>query len=132
MVCNFSKVAFYIFGLPIHWYSLAYIFGILLAMVLTEQLAKKIKSEITKEQIESFLNYAIIGIIVGGRLGHVLFYELEDYLANPIEILKIWQGGMSFYGGFLGVSAAFYIFCRKNIRIYTFSFFFYYSKFTKY
>lgn len=114
MVCNFSKVAFYIFGLPIHWYSLAYIFGILLAMVLTEQLAKKIKSEITKEQIESFLNYAIIGIIVGGRLGHVLFYELEDYLANPIEILKIWQGGMSFYGGFLGVSAAFYIFCRKN------------------
>ena len=113
MVCDFSRVAFYFFGLPIHWYSLAYIFGLLAALYLTKKLSKKSGSEISEEHIELFLNYAIIGIIIGGRLGHVLFYEFDIYAANPIEIFKVWEGGMSFFGGFLGVAAAFYVFCKK-------------------
>ncbi|MDR3187142.1 MAG: prolipoprotein diacylglyceryl transferase [Holosporaceae bacterium] len=114
MVFNFSKVAFSLFGFPVHWYSLAYIFGIVVALKLTTILARKSCSVISGPQLEDFVGFAVIGIIVGGRLGHVLFYDSDYYFAHPMEIFKIWKGGMSFYGGFLGIIAAAYWFCAKR------------------
>ena len=135
MVCNFSPIAFSVFGFPVHWYSLAYIFGIIFAFELTKHLGKRIAQwqEIdnpdafslkipSKNDLEEFLNYAVIGIVVGGRLGHVLFYDFDYYFAYPMEILRVWKGGMSFFGGFLGSISAAAIFCwRKNINFWNFA-----------
>ena len=114
MICDFSPVAFQIFGFSIHWYSFAYIFGLLIAVKLTEFLA--VRSEQSEHLMfaRDFLNYAIIGIVVGGRLGHVLFYGLQYYTENYFEILKVWKGGMSFFGGFVGVVFVTYVYCRKQ------------------
>lgn len=142
MVCDFSPVAFHAFGFPIHWYSLAYIFGILSALFLARHLCAKVKdwaasadpaysarfSSIKDFQIpseadlENFLSYAIIGIILGGRLGHVLFYDFEYYSTHPMEILRVWKGGMSFFGGFIGsVSFAALFCCIKRINFWRFA-----------
>ncbi|GHT97363.1 prolipoprotein diacylglyceryl transferase [Alphaproteobacteria bacterium] len=118
MVCNFSNVAFSIFGFPVHWYSLAYIFGILFSVYLTNRLAKDLYADLTKDLIDTFINYAIIGIVVGGRLGHVLFYDFQYYSEHLEEILKIWKGGMSFFGGCIGTVLMAYLFCRKHKLIF--------------
>jgi phosphatidylglycerol:prolipoprotein diacylglycerol transferase len=112
--CNFSNIAFSVFGLPIHWYSLAYIFGIIIALKLSVFFSKRFGSNITPRMLDDFVSVAIFGIILGGRLGHVLFYDLSYYLNSPAEIFKVWKGGMSFYGGFLGVIIAAFLFCRKH------------------
>lgn len=114
MICDFSPIAFSVFGFGIHWYSLAYIFGLILALQLTIRLSIKFRSGFSKETINDFVSYAIGGIIIGGRLGHVLFYDWQYYSSYPLEIIKVWKGGMSFYGGFLGVIIATIIFCRKK------------------
>ncbi|MDR1361639.1 MAG: prolipoprotein diacylglyceryl transferase [Holosporaceae bacterium] len=114
MVCDFSNVAFYVVGYPIHWYSLAYIFGLLAAAFLTNLLATESGQALPRHFINEFIDYAIVGIILGGRFGHVLIYDFDYYTANPSEILKIWKGGMSFYGGFAGVLMAAHLFCRKR------------------
>lgn len=114
MVCDFSNVAFYVFGFPIHWYSLAYIFGIIFALKLTEFLIKKVQPEIDVKILDEFVGTIVFGIIIGGRLGHVLFYDFDFYQMNPIEIFKIWKGGMSFFGGFLGIAFAAFLFCKKH------------------
>jgi phosphatidylglycerol:prolipoprotein diacylglycerol transferase len=114
MVLDFSNVAFSLFGFSVHWYSLAYIFGILIALKLTTFFARKSNSAISAIQLEDFVGIAVGGIIVGGRLGHVFFYDPDFYLVRPMEIFKIWKGGMSFYGGFLGILAVAYWFCAKQ------------------
>ncbi len=114
MVCNFSPIAFRVFGFPVHWYSFAYIFGIIFAFKLTEFLMKKSKYDIDLKLLDDFVGMIVMGIILGGRVGHVLFYDFDFYLHNPLEILKIWKGGMSFFGGFLGIVAATYWFCKKH------------------
>lgn len=117
MYCDFSPVAFKIFGFSVYWYSLAYIFGILSAFKMTKCLEKRSRVFSSKKidnYLEDFLNYVIVGIILGGRVGHVLFYEYNYYIENYCEILKVWKGGMSFFGGFLGVVITTYIFCRKR------------------
>ncbi|MDR2107124.1 MAG: prolipoprotein diacylglyceryl transferase [Holosporaceae bacterium] len=114
MVCNFSKVAFSVFGLPIHWYSLAYISGIIVALKLAIFFSKRYKIRLEKSFFDDFTGVAVAGIIIGGRLGHVFFYDWDYYSTFPIEIFKIWKGGMSFYGGFAGVAAAAVLFCGKR------------------
>jgi phosphatidylglycerol:prolipoprotein diacylglycerol transferase len=117
MVCDFSGIAFYAFGFPIHWYSLAYIFGLVIALKLTEffgTISGASDQKNFKVNQNNFLNYAIIGIIVGGRLGHVLFYDFGYFSTHCTEILKIWKGGMSFFGGFTGVVCSAYLFCKKQ------------------
>lgn len=114
MICNFSPIAFSVFGFGIHWYSLAYIFGLILALQLTTRLSVKFGNVFPKETINDFISYAIGGIIIGGRLGYVFFYDWQYYSSYPLEIFKVWKGGMSFYGGFLGVIIATIIFCRKK------------------
>ncbi len=114
MICDFSNVAFYIFGLPIYWYSLAYIFGIIIALKLTAFFMKKSNNLYELKYLDDFIGSIVIGIILGGRLGHVLFYDFDFYWNHPIEIIKIWKGGMSFFGGFIGVVISTFLFCRKR------------------
>jgi phosphatidylglycerol:prolipoprotein diacylglycerol transferase len=114
LVCNFSNVAFSIFGFPVHWYSLAYIFGVSIALKLTVFFSRQTEHKIPPTLPDEFVGPAICGIIFGGRLGHILFYDFDYYTRFPLEIFKIWRGGMSFYGGFIGVVAATYWFCKKH------------------
>ena len=112
LINNFNPVAFEIFFIKIHWYSLAYIFGIICGWIYIKKIL--IKNNIHKIYIDDLITYLIIGIIVGGRLGYVLIYNLKFFLKNPSEIIMIWQGGMSFHGGLIGIIIATIIFCKKN------------------
>jgi len=109
---NFDPVAIQIFSIEIRWYSLAYIFGILLGWLYCKKLL--IQDKNTSKLFDDLISYLIIGIILGGRLGYVIFYNAEYYLNNFFEILMIWQGGMSFHGGLVGVIVATIIFCKKH------------------
>ena len=109
---NFDPVAIQILSIEIRWYSLAYIAGILLGWILSKKFF--ISDPKLKDQFDDFLGYLIIGIIIGGRLGYVFFYNFNYYSNNLIEILKIWQGGMSFHGGLIGVIVVSIWFSKKN------------------
>lgn len=109
---NLSPIAFQIYSFEIRWYSLAYILGIILGWFYCKK--RLIKDEKIYNLFDDYITYLIIGIILGGRLGYVLFYNLNYYLENPIEIIMIWNGGMSFHGGLIGVIISTIIFCRKN------------------
>ncbi|MBO7453913.1 MAG: prolipoprotein diacylglyceryl transferase [Alphaproteobacteria bacterium] len=126
MVCDFSPVAFHVFGFPVHWYSFAYIFGIIFAFKLTEFLMKKSEYDMDLKLLDDFVGVVVLGIILGGRLGHVLFYDPGFYRSDPLEIFKIWKGGMSFFGGFIGIVLATYWFCKKH-HLNFLSFFDYWS-----
>ncbi len=109
---NFDPVAFQIFSLEIRWYSLAYIIGILMGWILSKKIF--ISDEEIREKFDDYLTYLILGIIIGGRLGYVIFYNFNYYIDNLIDILKVWQGGMSFHGGLLGVVLSSILFAKKN------------------
>ena len=108
---NFDPVAFQIFSLEIRWYSLAYIIGITLGWLYCKK--KLIKDSYIFQLFDDFITYLIIGIILGGRLGYTLFYNLKYYLDNPIEILMVWNGGMSFHGALIGIIIASILFSKK-------------------
>ena len=109
---NFDPVAFEIFSLSIRWYSLAYIFGIIFGWIYCKKIL--IRNHIILKLFEDYISYLIIGIIIGGRLGYVIFYNFPYFLSNPIEIFMIWNGGMSFHGGLIGVIIFSYLFSKKN------------------
>jgi len=117
---NIDPVAIHLGPLAIRWYSLAYIAGILLGWwVVAKEHARKPIPGLTKKALDDMVMWAVIGIVVGGRLGHVLFYDPDYFLQHPVEIFYVWQGGMSFHGGLLGFAAAFFLFCRKyHIRFW--------------
>jgi len=102
--------------LEIRWYSLAYIFGIFLGFYYAKYLIKRFwyKENINVQVLDNFLIYLILGIILGGRSGYILFYNFNYYYQNPLEILFLWRGGMSFHGGVIGVLIASLIFAKKN------------------
>ena len=109
---NFDPVAFQIMSFEIKWYSLAYILGIVIGWILCKKIF--IKNSDINEKFDDHIAYLIIGVILGGRIGYVIFYNFSYYLDNIFDIFKIWQGGMSFHGGLLGVIASSYIFAKKN------------------
>ena len=109
---NFDPVAFQVLSIEIRWYSLAYIVGILIGWILSKKLF--ISDQSIKEKFDDFITYVIVGIIIGGRLGYVLFYNYSYYADNLLAIFKIWQGGMSFHGGLIGVVIASIWFSKKN------------------
>ncbi len=109
---NFDPVAIQIFSIEIRWYSLAYIFGILLGWGLSKRIF--ITDFELKEKFDDFITYLILGIIIGGRLGYILFYNPVYYLNNTTSIFKIWEGGMSFHGGLIGVIIVSFWFAKKN------------------
>ena len=109
---NFDPVAFQIFSLSIRWYSLAYIVGISLGWLYCKK--RLIKDQRILDIFDDYITYLIIGIILGGRIGYALFYNFGYYLNKPIEILMVWNGGMSFHGGVIGVIIASKLFSNKH------------------
>ncbi len=109
---NFDPVAFSIFSLDFRWYSLAYIFGILAGWVMAKKFL--LNTDEIKVKFDDYISFLILGIILGGRLGYVIFYNFDYYSNNVLEIFKIWEGGMSFHGGLLGVILASIWFAKKN------------------
>jgi|TARA_B100000787_G_scaffold78608_1_gene57888 phosphatidylglycerol:prolipoprotein diacylglycerol transferase len=109
---NFDPVAFQIFSLEIRWYSLAYILGIVLGWF---YIKRKLKNDQKLLLLfDDLIGYLIIGIILGGRLGYVLFYNPEYYIKNLFEIVMVWNGGMSFHGGLIGVIFVAVMFGKKH------------------
>ena len=108
---NLNPVAFQIFSFEIRWYSLAYIFGILIGWLYCKK--KLINDDKLNGLFDDLLSYLILGIIIGGRIGYVLFYNPKYYLENFSEIFMIWSGGMSFHGGLLGVIITTLLFGKK-------------------
>jgi len=116
---SFDPVAIAIGPIAIRWYALAYIVGIVLGWIYARSLLKSEKlwggpAPITLPQIDDFILWVTLGIIVGGRTGYVLFYNPAFFIQNPVEIFQLWHGGMSFHGGFLGCVAAVMLFALKN------------------
>ena len=105
---NFDPVALEIFSLSVRWYSLAYIFGIIFGWIYCKKIL--IKENLISKLFEDYISYLIIGIIIGGRLGYIIFYNFTYFLKNPIEIFMIWNGGMSFHGGLIGIIIASFLF----------------------
>jgi len=114
-----------IFGIgpfPIRWYALAYIAGIMIAWWYVLKMVEQPKlfggeSPANREDIDDFIFWIMLGIILGGRLGYILFYTNGAWLSNPLSILKVWEGGMSFHGGFIGVCFAIFLVSRKRKKL---------------
>lgn len=98
----------------IHWYGVAYVLGIIIGWQWAVSLAKRFHTGFEKIDIDDAIMWILGGIVIGGRLGHILFYDLFRYLQAPWEIIMVWKGGMSFHGGLLGVMIALAIYCRKR------------------
>ncbi|AOX17804.1 prolipoprotein diacylglyceryl transferase [Kozakia baliensis] len=111
---QFDPIAFHIGPLGIHWYALAYIVSIYVGWKIAVKLCALSPVAATREQVDDFAFWAMMGIILGGRLGYILFYKPGFYLTHPLAILQVWYGGMSFHGGALGVIIALALFSRRN------------------
>jgi phosphatidylglycerol:prolipoprotein diacylglycerol transferase len=111
---QFDPVLVQIGPFSVRWYALAYIASLLLGWRLVRGLVRLPPAVATPIQVDDFLTWAVLGVVLGGRLGYVLFYQPSTYLAHPAQILAVWEGGMSFHGGMLGVATAIIIFCRRN------------------
>lgn len=115
-----DPVAFSIGPLSVRWYGIAYVAGILIAwwmanrMVDADRLWPGNKAPMTRDVLGDFVIWATIGIVLGGRLGYVLFYDLDRTLADPLNVVRIWNGGMSFHGGLAGTALAMILYARKN------------------
>lgn len=111
---QFDPVLISIGPLAIRWYALSYIVGFMLFLWLGRRRIAQGNTLFTREMLDDFLTWGILGVIIGGRLGYVLFYKFSTYIDHPLDIFKVWEGGMSFHGGFLGVLAAMWLFSRKH------------------
>ncbi|OPX93563.1 MAG: Prolipoprotein diacylglyceryl transferase [Syntrophorhabdus sp. PtaB.Bin006] len=111
---NIDPVIFKIGPLAVRWYGLMYVFGFASSYLLALHQLKKKTWKIDRTQLDDLYFYLILGLIIGARLGYILFYNLSFYLANPLEIFVLWHGGMSFHGGLIGAFLAGYIIIRKR------------------
>ena len=111
-----SPVAFSIFGLDVRWYALAYVAAFIIGYWLFQKIINHSDSvlKITTKQLDDLLTMVVFGVIIGGRLGYVLFYNPGYYFTHPFEVFALWHGGMSFHGGLLGVILSIFLFARKN------------------
>ena len=128
IIHNFDPVLIDLGFFQIKWYSIAYIMGIILGWVHAVKIIKKTQNNtqnfepIKRSDFDDLVIYLVLGIILGGRLGYVIFYNLEYYIQNSFEIFKLWQGGMSFHGGLLGVIVTIFIFSKnKNTNFFKYS-----------
>ena len=106
---QFDPVAFAIGPLEVRWYGLMYLVGFLAAWLLGHLRARRADSGWSPQELPDLITYCALGVLLGARLGYVLFYDFATFIENPLEILKIWKGGMSFHGGFLGVLLAIWL-----------------------
>jgi len=114
IVANFDPVAFSLGPLAVRWYALAYISGILLGWRYVIHLTAKPPHFLTRTQCDDLITWITVGVILGGRLGQVLLWDPQYYFTHPIEIFKIWRGGMAFHGGLLGVILAMLLYARSQ------------------
>ena len=111
---QFDPIAIYLGPLSIRWYGLMYLLGFALFILLGRYCIKhRPRATFTSSMLDDMLFYGVLGVIVGGRLGYVLFYHFGYFLQHPLEIFAVWQGGMAFHGGFLGVITAMALLARK-------------------
>lgn len=108
---NVDPTLFTILGREIRWYGLLWVIGLIVAVYIVQRIFKR--EDLPEKWFDSLFIYMIVGIIVGARLGHCLFYQPEYYLANPIEMLKIWEGGLASHGGAFGILIAVWIYSKK-------------------
>ncbi|MBS0979197.1 prolipoprotein diacylglyceryl transferase [Acetobacter thailandicus] len=107
---------------PIRWYALSYIVGLLLALFLVRRLVPLTPRASSVEQVDDFFGWGALGVVLGGRLGYILFYQSGYYLSHPLSIFEVWHGGMSFHGGVVGVILAMFFYARKQkINFFAFS-----------
>jgi phosphatidylglycerol:prolipoprotein diacylglycerol transferase len=111
---QFNPVIVQLGPLSIRWYALAYIASLVIGWRLVRRFVQLPPVVATPLQVDDFLTWATLGVVLGGRLGYVLFYQPSVYLTHPSMILAVWEGGMSFHGGMLGVAIAITVFCRRN------------------
>ena len=112
---QFDPVALQLGPFAVHWYGLMYLLAFGLVLVLGRwRIAHQPWTGWTSKMLDDALFYGVLGVILGGRIGYILFYKPGDFLANPLDILKVWEGGMSFHGGFLGVILAMALFARSR------------------
>jgi phosphatidylglycerol:prolipoprotein diacylglycerol transferase len=115
---QFDPIAFHVGPLAVRWYGLMYLLAFTLVLVLGRWRISHKLTKLTARDLDDLLFFCMLGTIVGGRLGYVLFYKLSHYLEYPLDLFKVWEGGMSFHGGLIGVILAMLIFAKK--RGYTF------------
>lgn len=111
---HIEKIAMQIGPVKIYWYGIMYLLGFASAWILATLRAKKLNYNWNSETISDFIFYCAVGVILGGRIGYILFYEFNAFLDNPLFIFKIWLGGMSFHGGFIGLIISLFFFAHKN------------------
>ena len=122
---NLDPILFDLGFIKLRWYSLAYVFGILIGWWYGKKIIIQKSSNLNNNSetraFDDLITYLIISIIIGGRVGYVIFYNLNYYIKNPLEIIKIWEGGMSFHGALIGIILGTYIFSKKNkIKVFFF------------
>ncbi|HEY2628910.1 MAG TPA: prolipoprotein diacylglyceryl transferase [Usitatibacter sp.] len=112
---QFDPIVFSLGPLAVRWYGLMYVLAFVAFITLGKYRVRKgLGNGLTERDVDDMLLWGVAGVILGGRLGYILFYKPEDYFAHPLEMLKIWTGGMSFHGGFLGVLVAVWAYCRRH------------------
>ncbi|MDR0997371.1 MAG: prolipoprotein diacylglyceryl transferase [Zoogloeaceae bacterium] len=113
---DFDPVAFHVLGFPVHWYGLMYLFAFIQFLLLGRWRIRQagVAAPLSSEQLDDLLFFGVLGVIVGGRLGEVLFYAPGFYFSHPGQIIAVWKGGMSFHGGFLGVLIATLWWARRH------------------
>ena len=115
---NFDPVLINIGFISIRWYSLAYIFGIIIGWWYGKKIInyyhKNKDLKFNTDEFDDLVTYVIVAIIIGGRLGYVIFYNIEYFISNPVEIFKVWKGGMSFHGALIGIILGTYFFSKKR------------------
>ncbi len=109
-----NPIALQLGPLQVHWYGVMYLLGFAAAWWLASIQVKRANSGWTIEEVGDLIFYAALGVILGGRIGYALFYQPGQYLSNPLAILEVWKGGMSFHGGLIGVTVALWLFARKT------------------
>jgi phosphatidylglycerol:prolipoprotein diacylglycerol transferase len=113
---NIDPIAISLGPLKIHWYGLMYLLGFAAVWVLGQKRINKPWSPIKQEELEDWVTYGSLGVILGGRVGYILFYNFGQFIHDPLVLFKVWQGGMSFHGGLLGVFFSMWLFGRKYHR----------------
>ena len=109
-----DPVIFHVGPLSVRWYGLMYLLGFAAAYALISHLSRLRNLALSRDGVSDLLFFGVLGVVLGGRLGYVLFYNPAQYFSRPLEIFAVWQGGMSFHGGMLGVVVAVVIFCRRR------------------
>jgi len=110
---NFNPIAFHIGSLKVHWYGLMYLIGFLAAWGLAWYRSRRPGSGWDTNQVNDLIFYSALGVILGGRLGYVLFYDFSNFIEHPLSVFRVWEGGMSFHGGAIGVAIALWIYSRR-------------------